>query len=64
MLAALKAFAAEAQGAVDWHVTGRIAACTTAALLLWYRAMCAYFTHVRRDPLPLSEKRKAWCVHE
>jgi hypothetical protein len=63
MLAGLKAFGAEAaEAAIDWPVTGRIAACTAAILLLWYRGMCAYFIHVRKDPLPLSEKRKAWCV--
>lgn len=62
MLAGLKAFGAEAAEVIDWRVTGRIAAGTTAALLLWFRFMCAYFIHVRKDPLPLSEKRKAWCV--
>lgn len=62
MLAGLQAFAAEAAEAIDWWVTGRIAAGTVAVLLLWYRFMCAYFIHVRKDPLPLSEKRKAWYV--
>lgn len=60
MLQSLIAFAKEAHAVVDWPYFIRLSGAWTAVLLCWYQFMCWYFTNVRKDPLPLSEKRKAW----
>jgi len=60
MLQALHAFILDARTVVPWREFFSLFFSFTLFLLCWYKGMCLYFTHIRKDQQPLSSKRKAW----
>ena len=59
-LQGLQDFAAEAHQVVPWRDFFSLSLPFALFLLAWYAGFCWYFIHIRRDKLPLSQKRKAW----
>lgn len=60
MLQALHAFILEARAMVPWREFLALFFSFSFFLLCWYKGMCLYFIHFRKDSQPLSSKRKAW----
>lgn len=59
-LQGLQDFATEAHQVVPWRDFFSLSLPFALFLLAWYAGFCWYFIHIRKDKLPLSQKRKAW----